>query len=86
MSYEKIVNLQSKLIIGTKQTLKALESGSVEEVFVAKDADAQITKEIIRIANEQNVTCTLVDSKKKLGTACGIEVNATTVAITKSGS
>lgn len=86
MSYEKIVNLQSKLIIGTKQTLKALESDSVEEVFVAKDADAQITKEIIRIANEQNVTCTLVDSKKKLGTACGIEVNATTVAITKSGS
>src|SRR5699024_5078085 len=83
MSYERLTELQSRLIIGTKQTIKAIEQNKVNELFVANDADQHITEEVIRLANEQGVKCTTVDSKKKLGTACGIEVSATTVAITK---
>ena len=86
MSYEKLTQLQSRLIIGTKQTVKAIEQDLVEELFVANDADKHITEEVIRLANNQNVKCTTVDSKKRLGTACGIEVSATAVAITKQDS
>ncbi len=86
MSYEKLTKLQSRLIIGTKQTIKAIAQNRVDELFVANDADEHITEEVIRLANKQGVKCTTVDSKKKLGTACGIEVSATAVAITKEGS
>src|SRR5690625_3522402 len=85
MSYERLTELQSRLIIGTKQTIKAIEQNKVNELFVANDADQHITEEVIRLANEQGVKCTTVDSKKKLGTVCGIAVSSTTVTITKKG-
>ena len=37
MSYEKVLQAQ-KLIIGTKQTVKALKQGVVNELIVAEDA------------------------------------------------
>src|SRR5699024_6633949 len=86
MSYEKLTKLQSRLIIGTKQTIKAIEQNRVDELFVAEDADKHITEEVIRLANKRDVKCTTVDSKKDLGAACGIEVGATAVAVAKEGS
>ncbi|MEK3888991.1 50S ribosomal protein L7ae-like protein [Bacillus sp. FSL K6-3431] len=80
MSYEKVLQA-SNLIVGTKQTVRALKSGHVKEVFVALDADPRITDNIIFIANEMDVPIIKVDSMKKLGKACGIDVRATTVAI-----
>lgn len=80
MSYEK-VSQASKLIVGTKQTVRALKSGHVQEIFVAEDADIRIRENIIHTAKEMNVPFTMVDSMKKLGKACGIDVGATTVAI-----
>ncbi len=71
----------SNLIVGTKQTVRALKSGHVVEVYVALDADPRITDSIIFTANELNVPVIKVDSMKKLGRACGIDVGATTVAI-----
>ncbi|MBW8350607.1 50S ribosomal protein L7ae-like protein [Bacillus sp. IITD106] len=80
MSYEK-VSQASNVIVGTKQTVRALKSGHVQEVFVASDADPRITDSIIHTAEEMDVPITMVDSMKKLGKACGIDVGATTVAI-----
>ncbi len=80
MSYEK-VSQATNVIVGTKQTVRALKSGNVLELFVAQDADPRITENIIRTAREMDVPITMVDSKKKLGKACGIDVGATTVAI-----
>lgn len=81
MSYEKVTQVQSQLIIGTKQTLKAMSNGDVSEVFIADDADQQIIQKVKHAANELNVPCVRVDSKKKLGAACGIDVGASTVAV-----
>jgi len=75
------VSQASKLIVGTKQTVRALKSGHVQEIFVAEDADIRIRENIIHTAKEMNVPFTMVDSMKKLGKACGIDVGATTVAI-----
>jgi large subunit ribosomal protein L7A len=80
MSYEK-VSQASKIIIGTKQTVKALKNQAVKEIVIAADADQRITLNIINNAMENNVPVTTVDSMKKLGKACGIEVGAATVAI-----
>ncbi|ASK61663.1 50S ribosomal protein L7ae-like protein [Virgibacillus phasianinus] len=83
MSYEKVTKDQSRLIIGTKQTLKAMKNGVVSEVFLADDADKQLTEKIADLASELDIPCLRVDSMKKLGTACGIDVGASAVAIKK---
>jgi len=81
MSYEKVLQAKS-IIIGTKQTVKALKLGTVKEIVVAKDADPKIALKVANSAKEANVPVLYVDSMKKLGKACGIEVGAVTVAIT----
>ncbi|MFD1363520.1 ribosomal L7Ae/L30e/S12e/Gadd45 family protein [Lentibacillus salinarum] len=81
MSYEKVTRFRSDLIIGTKQTLKAIKHGAANEVFIADDADRQITQKVELLAHESGVPCYRVDSKMKLGTACGIDVGASAVAV-----
>jgi large subunit ribosomal protein L7A len=80
MSYEK-VSQATKFVIGTKQTVKALKEGLVKEVIVADDAEHKITAQVVTKALEYNVPVLRVESMKKLGKACGIEVGASTVAI-----
>lgn len=81
MSYDKVKQVKSRVIIGLKQTLKAMKHGEVSEVFVADDAAGHIKSQVIRLANDLNIPCKHVDSMKKLGAACGIDVGASTVAI-----
>ena len=80
MSYEKV--LQAKSIhIGTKQTVRAINSGNASEVIIAMDADPRLTLEIVKLAEEMKIPITHVDSKKKLGKICGISVGSAVVAI-----
>ncbi|WP_102272411.1 50S ribosomal protein L7ae-like protein [Cytobacillus massiliigabonensis] len=80
MSYEKV--LQAKhVVIGTKQTVKALGQGTVKEVVVAKDADHKVIAKVVNAAEEKFVPVLYVDSMRKLGKACGIDVGAATIAI-----
>jgi large subunit ribosomal protein L7A len=80
MSYEKVLQAQ-KFVIGTKQTVKALKEGNVRELIVANDADPKVTVKVVDEALDINVPILYVDSMKKLGKACGIEVGAAAVAI-----
>lgn len=80
MSYDKVLQAKS-FIVGTKQTVKALKQGTVNEIVIARDADAKVTAKVVSAANEMNVPVVYVDSMKKLGKACGIEVGAAAVAI-----
>lgn len=80
MSYEKVLQAQ-QFVVGTKQTVRALREGNVREVIVAEDADPAIMNKIIEAAKEANVPITKVDSMKKLGKACKIQVGAAAVAI-----
>lgn len=82
MSYEKVAQAK-KIIVGSKQAVKALKAGEVTELVIAKDADAKVTADLLRTARETNTSITYVDSMKKLGKACGIAVGAAAVAITK---
>lgn len=80
MSYEKVLQAK-KVIIGTKQAVKAIQTSRVLEIVVAEDADRRVINKVLQLAEEQQVPVTRVDSMKKLGKACGIEVGASTVAI-----
>ncbi|RDW21823.1 50S ribosomal protein L7ae-like protein [Oceanobacillus arenosus] len=83
MSYEKVTQDKTRIVIGIKQTLKAMLNGEVSEVFIADDADRQLTQKVASLAVELNIPCHRVGSKQKLGAACNIEVNASSVAVKK---
>ncbi|GGH85412.1 large subunit ribosomal protein L7A [Pullulanibacillus pueri] len=83
MSYEKVTQAISDIIIGTKQSLKALKDDRIKEVVIADDADTYVTGRIVDLAKEKQVPVFTVDSMKKLGKACGIDVGAAVVAIKK---
>ncbi|ADH97657.1 50S ribosomal protein L7ae-like protein [Salisediminibacterium selenitireducens] len=82
MSYEKVAQATNK-VIGTKQTVKALEHQQVKELIVAEDADRHVLDKALQIASDSQVGISWVDSMKKLGKACGIDVGAAIVAIKK---
>ncbi|WP_082235777.1 50S ribosomal protein L7ae-like protein [Halobacillus massiliensis] len=81
MSYEKVAQAKTDIVIGTKQTLKAMKSGEVVEVITADDAEPSMTSKVAALAAQLNILHSRVDSMKELGRACGIEVGAATVAI-----
>lgn len=85
MSYERLKQFQKDLTIGTKQTLKAMHSAEVSEVYIAKDADLKVTKKVIETARKLNIPCIEVESKKELGKACNIDVGASAVAVRLHG-
>lgn len=82
MSYDKVKQANT-LMIGTKQTIKAIEQGKTQEVFIAQDADQQLIAKLIPLCEKRKVAIVYVDSMKKLGQVCGIEVGAAMVAIVK---
>ncbi|WP_017729605.1 50S ribosomal protein L7ae-like protein [Halalkalibacterium ligniniphilum] len=82
MSYDKVLQANG-LVIGMKQTLKALELGEVFEVLIAKDADPRIIYKVETLAKVKQIPVVYVDSMKKLGKASGIDVGAATVALKK---
>jgi len=68
-------------MIGTKQATKAIESGEAIQVIVAMDIDHNLKEKIIQLANKMAIPYEMVESKKQLGKACGIEVGTAVVAI-----
>jgi len=80
MSYEKVAQAK-QIVVGTKQTLKAIEQGKKIEVILANDADTRITNKVVHLCHKRNVPVMWVDAMKKLGKACGIEVGTAAVAI-----
>lgn len=84
MSYEKVAQVKSRITVGVKQTLKAMKKDLVSEVFIAEDADKSVTAKVEKLAKDLGITLKHVDSMEKLGSACGIDVGASTVAIRHS--
>lgn len=74
---------QKKLVIGTKQALKAVKEGRAQTLFIAKDAEKHVTRSVEEAAKELNIQVVYVESMKKLGKACGISVSAATAVILK---
>jgi large subunit ribosomal protein L7A len=72
-----------KKTIGTKQTLKAVEKGLAESVYVAADADQHVLKPMSDVCKSKNIPLFKVESMRKLGEACGIEVGCASAAILK---
>ncbi|MDW7670818.1 MAG: ribosomal L7Ae/L30e/S12e/Gadd45 family protein [Bacillota bacterium] len=73
-----------KKVVGIKQVTRSLNEGQpLKCVYVASDAETHLRERIQGLASEKQVDIVLVESRKKLGQFCGIDVGATVVAVLK---
>ncbi|MGF7186152.1 large subunit ribosomal protein L7A [Desulfitispora alkaliphila] len=73
----------SEITVGTKQTMKALQSGEAQVVYLAEDADGHVTKPLVDACRKTGVEVTRVSTMLELGKACGIEVGSASAAVIK---
>jgi large subunit ribosomal protein L7A len=65
-------------VVGVKQTLKALKNNRGRVLYVAKDADSNMTEPILKLAGINSLQIIFVDTMKELGSLCGIDVASAT--------
>lgn len=75
--------LSNNKVIGKKQTMRLLLEDEVKTVYIAKDADSNVTSEVIELCKNKGVDLVYIDKMSELGELCGIEVNAATAAVLK---
>lgn len=77
------MNTEKRIVIGKKQTLRALARDEAEKIYLSKDADLHVTKPIADVCEEKNIEIIYFDNMKELGTSVGINVNAAAAAVLK---
>lgn len=78
---EKLRNSQK--VVGTRRLLRAVQAGEISEVYLAKDADLFIVRQVKDACNRANVRMIEVDTMKQLGEACGVDVKTASAGIRK---
>ncbi|GGJ29160.1 ribosomal L7Ae/L30e/S12e/Gadd45 family protein [Paenibacillus hunanensis] len=73
----------ARIKIGTKQTMRNVEQGQAEEVYIAQDAEQHLITKIVQLCEKHNVKVTYVETMKELGKACGIEVGSAMAVVLK---
>ena len=67
-------------VVGVKQVRRALAARRVKRLYLARDADPQLTQPLADQAWEQGVEALWFGSMKELGRDCGIAVGAAVAA------
>lgn len=78
---EKLRNSQK--VVGTRRLLRAVQAGEISEVYLAKDADLFIVRQVKDACNRANVRMIEVDTMKQLGEVCGVDVKTASAGIRK---
>ena len=67
---------RDNLIVGARQSLKALTNGKVYEVYIAEDSDESIKSDFIKECEARNINIVRYGTMAELGRVCGIEIGA----------
>ena len=70
-----------RVVVGTKQLKKAVNSGRARYVFLAENADPAVTAPLAALCEQNSIQIAWVPSMAELGRACGIEVGAAAAAV-----
>lgn len=74
---------KSRVKIGVKQVTRSLKTDNALTLFIAKDAEKYVVRQILFLAEKNNVEIIFVDTMKELGSFCNIDVGAATAVIEK---
>lgn len=73
-----VAKIVGQKVVGVKQTLKALKNNQGKVLYIAKDADSNITDPILKLAEVNSLQIIFVDTMKELGNLCDIDVASAT--------
>jgi large subunit ribosomal protein L7A len=68
-------------VVGVKQSRRAVLKGEARLVFLAEDADPQVTEPIQALCSDRGVPVQSVPHMKELGSACGIRLGCAVAAL-----
>lgn len=80
---EEQLRQPEKRVVGTKQVLHAVREGRAARVFLCKDADDFIYRQVEAACEEHRVPITAMESMEKLGKLCLVGVKTATAALLK---
>jgi large subunit ribosomal protein L7A len=75
-----------KKVIGLKQSIKAVEKGLVQTVFLAYDADERIRQSVLKLCKDLEIQIVETETMAELGKASGIQVGTAVAAILEPGT
>ena len=67
--------------VGFKQTQRAISQGLARKVFLACDADPQLTQPLLECCEQQGICVDTGWTMRQLGKACGIRVGTAAAAL-----
>ncbi|PKM52724.1 MAG: 50S ribosomal protein L7ae-like protein [Firmicutes bacterium HGW-Firmicutes-7] len=73
--------LKGPRVVGTKQTLRVLENGTAKVLYVAKNAQKQVTLRVIELAESKSIPIVYIETMEELAQACDVEVKTATAAL-----
>lgn len=75
------LRLAKRKTVGVKQTLKAVQSGEAQVVYLAQDAEERVLRPLKQALAKHPVSIVEVESMQQLGRECGIDVGAAAAAL-----
>ena len=80
---EEQLRLPERRVVGTKQVLRAVKEGRAARVFLCKDADEFIYRQVEAACEAARIPLTVLDSMEKLGRLCLVSVKTASAALLK---
>lgn len=74
------------LMVGVKQTARAISEGNALKVYIAEDAEQHVVRRIYELAKRYQVKIERVESMKELGRIAGIDVGAASAVMINNQS
>ena len=80
---EELLRQPDKRVVGTKQVLRAVRDGRAAHVFLCRDADEFIYRQVEAACEASRVPLTVLESMDKLGKLCLVGVKTASAALLK---
>ena len=80
---EEQLRQADRRVVGTKQVLRAIKDGKAARVFLCKDADDFIYRQVEAACEASRVPLTVLESMDKLGKLCLVGVKTASAALLK---
>lgn len=81
MLVKERIKQADKVVIGAKQTKKAIEKKEAKVVIMAQDAEKRVIDPLINLCKEKEIEIAYIATMQELGRLCGIEIGSAVAAI-----
>lgn len=72
-----------KRVAGLKQVQRFARLNMLDRVYIAKDADEEVTQKLLGLCAKYLIPCDMTHTMHQIGNACGIEVGSSCAGVFK---